>query len=85
MNRRAKITSFLSHTRWAKNSHVSTSFNHGEGTVTEKTIGLYPALVVPDHCEPKWLTYMNLSGFLASCGADGDEQLPGMRVGIPRK
>jgi hypothetical protein len=51
--------------------------------VTEKTIGPYPAPVVPNHCEPKLLTYMNLTCFLASWGADGDEQLPGLRLGIP--
>jgi hypothetical protein len=53
--------------------------------VTQKTIGLYPAPVLPAHCELKSLMRMNLSGSVACCGADGDEKLPRLRVGIPRK
>lgn len=53
--------------------------------MTEKTIGLYPAPVVPGHCELKLLTRMTLSASVAYCGADSDEPVTGIAGPNPQK
>lgn len=44
--------------------------------MTEKTIGLYPAPVVPDHRELKLLTRMNLRGSVACAELTVTNKLP---------